>query len=82
MLPPKWPRPIEERKEIRMNAWLARMRERLADVWSWLRQVSEDDAYERYRAVGGRNCCPPKLTAPEFYLRRLEQKYSRPSRCC
>jgi hypothetical protein len=50
-----------------------------AGGWRWLRQVSGDDAYERYlrRATGG-----PRLSPSEFYRQGLERKYARPCRCC
>ena len=63
-------------------------------LWRWLREVSGDDAYERYltRAVSarvtlsepdGRAEGSASLLSPaEFYRERLERKYSRPCRCC
>ena len=48
-------------------------------VFYWLREVSEDAAYERYQARWGTKST---LTAAEFYRERLERKYSRPCRCC
>jgi len=49
-------------------------------VWGWLREVSGDDAYERYLAAG--HADGGKLSRGEFYRQHLEQKYSRPCRCC
>jgi uncharacterized short protein YbdD (DUF466 family) len=51
-----------------------------ARAWAWLRAVSGDDAYETYVARGA---APGELpTRQEFYLDRLQRKYSRVSRCC
>jgi uncharacterized short protein YbdD (DUF466 family) len=60
--------------------------------WWWLRQVTGDAAYENYlRHV---SCRPGNATSPEghpcervetaeqFYLERLNRKFSRMSRCC
>ena len=82
MLPPSWPRRIEGRVKMRVEVLLAKTRRFLAHGWSCLREVCEDNAYDRYRVPAGRNRSQPKLTAAEFYLQRLERKYSRPSRCC
>jgi len=61
-------------------------------LWQWLRAVLDDDAYERYlthrvtlseaeRPRGGVEGSAA-LSPSEFYRRRLERKYSRPTRCC
>lgn len=64
-----------------MDALLARTRRGLAAFWCWLREFSEDTAYDRYLAAG-QDGVPTKLSAADFYRQRLEHKYSRPSRCC
>jgi Selenoprotein, putative len=51
-----------------------------ARVWSWLRAVSGDDAYEAYVSRAGRRGATP--TREEFYVDGLRRKYSRLSRCC
>jgi hypothetical protein len=53
----------------------------LHSLWRWLRAVLEDDAYDRSREAGGKKR-EAGVSAAEFYLARLEHKYSRPSRCC
>jgi len=60
--------------------------------WWWLRQVTGDAAYENYlRHVSRRtgNSTSPGghpgervETAEQFYLERLNRKFSRMSRCC
>ena len=67
---------------MRMDALLARTRKGLTTFWCWLRELSEDTAYDRYLAAANRDCAQMKLTAADFYRQRLEHKYSRPSRCC
>jgi uncharacterized short protein YbdD (DUF466 family) len=49
-------------------------------VWSWLRAVSGDDAYEAYVSRPGRPGAAP--SREEFYVDELRRKYSRLNRCC
>ena len=60
--------------------------------WRWLRAVLDDDAYDRYlthrvtlseaeRQRGGVEGSAA-LSPADFYRPRLEEKYSRPTRCC
>lgn len=58
-------------------------RARIGALWQYLRRVSGDDAYERY--VAHLRACHPDatpLSAGEYFRRRHEEKWSRPSRCC
>jgi uncharacterized short protein YbdD (DUF466 family) len=60
--------------------------------WWWLRQVTGDAAYENYLRHVSRRMVnatstgahpPERVETPEqFYLKRLEKKFSRMSRCC
>lgn len=53
--------------------------------WSWhgLREWCGDAAYERYLQSGDRRVgTNGPLTAKEFYLERLNRRYSQPTRCC
>lgn len=55
----------------------------LKSLWWWLRAVSEDSAYEQYLArLSSASSASFASSASEFYLKRLEHKYSRPTRCC
>jgi uncharacterized short protein YbdD (DUF466 family) len=62
---------------------------RLQFVWQWLREVSGDDAYERYLASHARRhandesrpVCEP-LSKSEFFKQRQEDKWSGVKRCC
>jgi len=64
-----------------MNAGLVikRTRSAMRRLWSWLRQVSGDAAYETYlrHAAAG-----APLTRAQFYLDAVRRQYSTPSRCC
>jgi uncharacterized short protein YbdD (DUF466 family) len=52
-----------------------------AAVWSWLRAVSGDSAYDSYlRGALGRGERP--LTRDAFFRETLERRYSTVSRCC
>ena len=55
----------------------------LCKGWYFIRQVTGDDAYERYRehmlqAHPGQ----PVMTVSEYYRLRTEQKWNRVTRCC
>ena len=51
--------------------------------WRGLREWCGDAAYERYLKSGAyRVGADGPLTAKEFYLERLNRRYSQPTRCC
>ncbi|MCC6296254.1 MAG: putative selenoprotein [Pseudomonadales bacterium] len=55
----------------------------LRAFWAWLRAVSGDDAYERYRAhhaAAHADCSP--LDRRAFFRQRQEEAWSRVKRCC
>jgi uncharacterized short protein YbdD (DUF466 family) len=57
------------------------MKPLLLQLWSYLRAVSGDSAYETYtRHLAGSNTPPPSRQA--FYLETLQRRYSNPNRCC
>jgi uncharacterized short protein YbdD (DUF466 family) len=59
------------------------VRARLATLWCWIRQLSGDDAFERYRAH--QLACHPGATPmdrAEFYAHEQRRKWSGVSRCC
>jgi uncharacterized short protein YbdD (DUF466 family) len=59
------------------------LRDRLRDLWGRLRQLSQDDAYERYVAHhAAQHAGSEPLSAREFYLREQQRKWSGVSRCC
>jgi hypothetical protein len=50
-------------------------------LWEYLREACGENDYARYRARSlrqGNEPMPPQA----YYLRQLQQKYSRPNRCC
>jgi uncharacterized short protein YbdD (DUF466 family) len=54
----------------------------IARFWQGLREWSGDAAYEKYLQCASRHGSKPPLSPTEFYLSQLNQKYSRPNRCC
>jgi uncharacterized short protein YbdD (DUF466 family) len=57
--------------------------------WQLLRQLTGEDAYERYRAhhmsFHGSETAPiaeAPLTRQQFFKRQQEEKWSKVSRCC
>lgn len=60
---------------------MAQLEKLLRGIWAFLREVSGENDYPRYRAralAGGE----PPLSPQEFYAEELRRKYSRPHRCC
>lgn len=55
----------------------------LRRAWSYLRQVTGDDAYERYLAHH-RQSHPDEapLTREQYFRKRQDEKWSKVSRCC
>ena len=52
-------------------------------LWRYLRQVTGDDAYERYVAHQRlAHAGEPPLTRQQFFKKRQEEKWSKVSRCC
>jgi len=50
--------------------------------WRGLREWCGDAAYEKYVNCAARKGQENPLSPAEFYVERLNQKYSRPNRCC
>jgi uncharacterized short protein YbdD (DUF466 family) len=65
-----------------MRALLVRMKAVLRVLWTGLRQWSGDAAYERYLECALRHGADKTLSESEFYVEQLNQRYSRPNRCC
>jgi uncharacterized short protein YbdD (DUF466 family) len=64
-----------------MSVMISNLRKLASSLWSYLKEVSGENDYRRYRARVGA-CGGKPLTVREFYLERLQQKYARPNRCC
>jgi hypothetical protein len=60
----------------------SRAKRGLGRFWRGLREWCGDAAYERYRLCAVRTGQTKVLSAKEFYVEQLKQKYSRPNRCC
>ncbi len=61
----------------------AELKQRLKNLWHYLRQVTGDDAYERY--IAHQNLAhfgEPPLTRQQFFKQRQDEKWSKVSRCC
>ena len=56
-------------------------RKLLQALWQYLREMSGENDYARYRARALGQKVEP-MSPGEFYLLKLHQKYSRISRCC
>ncbi|HET9178788.1 MAG TPA: YbdD/YjiX family protein [Terriglobia bacterium] len=53
----------------------------LRTFWNYLREVSGENDYARYRASVAAKGADP-VSRREFYDQRQQEKYSRPNRCC
>lgn len=55
----------------------------LRTAWRGLREWCGDAAYERYLSSRAtRSSTQTPLTAQQFYVERVNRRYSRPNRCC
>jgi uncharacterized short protein YbdD (DUF466 family) len=63
--------------------FISRLRRALRVFWRGLREWCGDAAYERYlRSRTTQLSTEAQLTAKEFYVERVNRRYSRPNRCC
>jgi uncharacterized short protein YbdD (DUF466 family) len=70
----------KKRHAIPLAIWTKRW---AANLWLGIREWCGDNAYERY--VQAQRTNPEKsclLTPAEFYVERVNRRYSRPNRCC
>jgi len=71
---------IEKTRAVTVAIWAKRL---AAKLWLGIREWCGDSAYERYLQAQKTN--PEKscfLTPAEFYVERVNHRYSRPNRCC
>jgi uncharacterized short protein YbdD (DUF466 family) len=71
---------MEKLRALAAAMWTKRL---AAKLWLGMREWCGDSAYERY--VQAQKTKPEKsclLTPAEFYVERLNRRYSRPNRCC
>lgn len=55
----------------------------LRAAWRYLREVSGDDAYERYLAHhASQHAGETQMTPKEYFAERQRQKWSGVTRCC
>ena len=60
---------------------MTELRHLLRTVWEYLREVSGENDYARYRSRALAENAEP-MSPGEFYISKLRRKYSRISRCC
>ena len=53
----------------------------LKTIWNYLREVSGENDYARYRLRRELEGIMP-VSRREYYDQRQQEKYSRPNRCC
>ena len=59
------------------------MKRLTAKLWLGIREWCGDSAYDRYRQAQRTKPEKASLLSPEeFYLERVNRRYSRPNRCC
>jgi len=71
---------MEQPDALAFAIWIKRL---AAKLWLGIREWCGDSAYERYVQAQKRK--PEKsclLTPTEFYVERVNRRYSRPNRCC
>jgi uncharacterized short protein YbdD (DUF466 family) len=71
---------MEKPHALAFAIWIRRL---AAKLWLGIREWCGDSAYERY--VQAHRTMPKKsglLTPAEFYVERVNRRYSRPNRCC
>jgi len=71
---------IENPRPLAFTIWIKRLAVKL---WLGIREWCGDSAYERYvqaQRTNSEKVC--LLTPAEFYVERVNRRYSRPNRCC
>jgi uncharacterized short protein YbdD (DUF466 family) len=70
-------------EKLRALAFTISIKRLAAKLWLGIREWCGDSAYERYlqaqRTNSEKMCL---LTPAEFYVERVNRRYSRPNRCC
>jgi len=71
---------MEKRHGPALATWMKRF---AANLWLGIREWCGDSAYERYVQAQKTNPEKSSLLSPsEFYVERVNRRYSRPNRCC
>jgi uncharacterized short protein YbdD (DUF466 family) len=71
---------MEKPHALAFAIWIIRL---AAMLWLGIREWCGDSAYERYLQAQRTNSEKVSLLTPaEFYVDRLNRRYSRPNRCC
>lgn len=70
-------------QNLRGLAVASRLRRLTTKLWLGIREWCGDSAYERYvQAQRTKAERSGLLTPTEFYVERMNRRYSRPNRCC
>ena len=71
---------VEKPPALAFAIWIKRL---AAKLWLGIREWCGDSAYERYLQAPRTNSERSRLLTPaEFYVERVNRRYSRPNRCC
>ena len=71
---------MEKRHGLAPAVWMKRF---AANLWLGIRAWCGDSAYERYVQAQRTKAEKSSLLSPaEFYVERVNRRYSRPNRCC
>jgi uncharacterized short protein YbdD (DUF466 family) len=71
---------IEKHRALALATWMKRL---AVNLWLGIREWCGDSAYERYvQAQKTKSENSGLLTPAQFYVERVDRRYSRPNRCC
>jgi uncharacterized short protein YbdD (DUF466 family) len=71
---------MQQRRAVILSTWVKQW---AAKLWLGIREWCGDSAYERY--LQAQETKPEKsslLSPAQFYVERVNRRYSRPNRCC
>jgi uncharacterized short protein YbdD (DUF466 family) len=69
-----------EKRVLGLATWMKRL---AVNLWLGIREWCGDRAYERYvHAQKTKSEKSDLLTPAQFYVERVNRRYSRPNRCC
>ncbi|MFQ5926952.1 MAG: CstA-like transporter-associated (seleno)protein [Terriglobia bacterium] len=78
-----------DKREMTGRNLVSAIRHLSSRVWGFLREASGETAYERYAKKARGSCASGSpdgkdsvLSPDEFHRQQLEEKYSKPNRCC
>jgi uncharacterized short protein YbdD (DUF466 family) len=70
----------KKHRALALATWMKRL---AVNLWLGIREWCGDSAYERYVQAQKTNPEKSALLSPaQFYVERVDRRYSRPNRCC